>query len=204
MRCGLLRVAFVTTFTLWTQNVLALSHTISVEYANKGITIVEPSCRLRGSPDYQINMGRWVNVSGNNVAPLPTYGPVNPVGLNLECSGKVDNVEFSFQDTGSSPLTNRNISVYDSIGGQLIEGLEVEMSYAGTRLDVKHMGEDVTTYKTNTGTHGNIKTNAADLSYLPSSTEFGARFIHRSTIQRNGVPYTGPVTGMVNLFVTYY
>ncbi|WP_159566154.1 hypothetical protein [Budvicia diplopodorum] len=166
-----------------------------------GITIVAPTCQLR-TTDYLISLGRWVDAP--SFVSLPVYGDAKSVGLNLECSGKLNNVYFSFQDTGASPLTNRNISVYDSIGGQYIDGLEIEMSYNGTRLNVHKMGEAITTYKTNSGTRGTVKTDPADLSYnSQSSAQFGARFVQRSAIKRGGVSYTGPVTGQVNMFVTY-
>lgn len=186
-----------------------LSPTLPTNLLSGGaITIQQPACRLRGSTDYQINLGRWVNMASSSIQPnvsLPVSGSTKSVGLNLECSGKLNNVEFSFQDTGASPLTNRNISLYDNIGGQKIEGLEVEMLYNGTRLNVHKMGEATTSYKTNTGAHGSIKTNPSDLTYnSQSSASFGARFVQRSAIKRNGVAYTGPVTGKVNMFVTYY
>ncbi|MBK5072683.1 hypothetical protein I2492_06610 [Budviciaceae bacterium CWB-B4] len=186
-----------------------LSPTLPTNLFNgDAITIQQPACRLRGATNYQINLGRWVNMASNSIqsnVSLPVSGNTKSVGLNLECSGKLNNVEFSFQDTGASPLTNRNISLYDSIGGQKIEGLEVEMLYNGTRLNVHKMGEATTTYKTNTGAHGSIKTNPSDLTYnSQSSASFGARFVQRSAIKRNGVAYTGPVTGKVNMFVTYY
>ncbi len=176
--------------------------------SGNAITIQPVACRLRGATDYQISLGRWVNLASNSVQPnvsLPYTGNIEPINLKLECSGKLDNVEFSFQDTGSSPLTNRNISLYDSIGGQSIDGLEVEMLYNDTRLNVHKIGEAVTTYKTNTGAHGSIKTNTQDFTYnSQSQAQFGARFIQRSAIKRNGVAYTGPVTGKVNMFVTYH
>ncbi|SQI44040.1 Uncharacterised protein [Leminorella richardii] len=176
--------------------------------AGDAITVLPPACQLRGATDYQVSMGRWVNMASSSVQPnvsLPFSGNIKPVELNLECTGRLNNIEFSFQDAGASPLTNRNISVYDSIGGQLIEGLEIEMSYSGARLNVHKMGEAVTTYKTNTGAHGSTKTNPSDLTYnSQSQAQFGARFIQRSAIKRNGVAYTGPVTGKVNMFVTYH
>ena len=173
--------------------------------AGSGILIYPAACRLRGAADYQIDLGRWVDLTGNNIGSLPAQGNIKPVNISLECSGKLDNVEFSFQDTGDSPLTNRNISLYDNIGGQKIEGLEVEMLYNGTRLNVHKMGEATTTYKTNTGAHGSIKTNPSDITFnSQSSASFAARFVQRNVIKRNGVAYAGPVTGKVNMFVTYY
>ncbi|MBK5145593.1 hypothetical protein I2494_18105 [Budviciaceae bacterium BWR-B9] len=169
-------------------------------FGGGGITFVKPSCRLRGATDYLVELGEWSNTTN-----LPTYGDVELIDINIECNGSVGNVEFGFQDVGAFPLTNRNISVYDSAGGQLIEGMEVEMSYGGTRLNVHKMNESVTTYKTNTGAHGSIKTDASDLGFnSQSQAQFGVRFIQRAPITRGGSAYTGPVTGQVNMFVTYY
>lgn len=166
-----------------------------------GINTVNSTCRLRGSTDYSVELGSWESMSPGN---LPAYSESKPVDINLECSGKLNNVEFSFQDTGSSSLSNRNISVYDRIGGQPIDGLEIEMSYAGSRIDVHKISESPASYKINTGAHGSVKTNPADTSFdSQSQAQFGARFIQRAAIMRAGNAYTGPVTGQVNMFVTY-
>lgn len=74
--------------------------------SGNAITIQPVACRLRGATDYQISLGRWVNLASNSVQPnvsLPYTGNIEPINLKLECSGKLDNVEFSFHDTGSSP-----------------------------------------------------------------------------------------------------
>ena len=165
-----------------------------------GIEIIKPSCQLMMA-NYDVYMGLWmVKQIGNN----PEYGSMKPINIDIECSGAVDNVEFSFQDMGDSPLDNRNISVYDE-HAQLIEGLEIEMFYNGSRLNIHSIGEDTTTYKTNTGSHGNIKIDASDLSFnSKSQIQFNARFIQRDSIKRNGESYTGKVTGAVNMFITYH
>lgn len=166
-----------------------------------GINIVHPTCQLRGTTDYQVNLGSWESVSSSS---LPAYSESKPVDINIECSGKLNNVEFSFQDTGSSSLSNRNISVYDGIGGQQINGLEIEMSYAGSRIDVHKISESPTSYKVNTGSHGSVKTNPTDTSFNSQShAQFEARFVQRAAITRGGSSYTGPVTGQVNMFITY-
>lgn len=166
-----------------------------------GINIVHPTCQLRGSTDYQVNLGSWESASSSS---LPAYSEAKPVDINIECSGKLNNVEFSFQDSGSSSLSNRNISVYDSIGGQPINGLEIEMSYAGTRIDVHKISESPTSYKINTGSHGSVKTNPTDTSFnSQSQAQFEARFVQRAAITRGGSSYAGPVTGQVNMFITY-
>ena len=77
------------------------------------------------------------------------------------------------------------------------------MSYNGSRINVNSPSESPDTYKTNTGSHGT--TNPSDESFNSQSVaRFGARFVQRSTITRDGTNYAGPVTGKVNMFVTYY
>lgn len=173
-------------------------------FGSGGITLVAPACRLRGATDYAINLGLW-NSGNKNGHPnsFPTYGQEELIDLRLECSGKVNNVNFSFQDTGNAPLTNNNISVYDNLEGSKIDGLEIEMSYNGSRINVNSPSESPDIYKTNTGSHGT--TNPSDESFNSQSVaRFGARFVQRSTITRDGTNYAGPVTGKVNMFVTYY
>ncbi|AKE59673.1 hypothetical protein F384_14460 [Citrobacter amalonaticus Y19] len=112
-------------------------------------------------------------------------------------------MKFSFQDASSGGLINRNISVYDS-GGQYIDGLEIEMSYNGSRIDVNTTIAPYPSFPISTGSKGQVKANTQDLSYSSQDTaQFGARFVQRGAIKRNGVSYTGPVTGQVNMTVTY-
>lgn len=169
-----------------------------------GISIAAPSCQLTAPSDYAIDLGRWTH-AGLGVF-LPAYGSTRPINLKLECSGQLDNVRFSFQDTGTNSLSNRNVSVYDSLGGTKIDGLEIEMSYGGSPIQVNYASEAAASFiKTNTGAQGAVKTNPSDLSFNSQATiPFGARFVQRSAIQRSGSSYTGPVTGRVNMFVTYY
>lgn len=172
-------------------------------FGTGGITIAVPACRLRGSTNYQVDLGRWIDVIGRNTGAVPAYGTIKPIDINLECSGKVNNVKFSFQDAGSVGLLSKNISVYDN-GGQYIEGLEIEMSYNGSRIDVNSIIAPYPVFPVSTGSKGQVKSNAEDLSYNSQDTaQFGARFAQRSAIKRNGASYTGPVTGQVNMTVTY-
>lgn len=195
----------------FTENLLVGQMTISPAtiLGSGGITFVRPSCRLRGATDYMINLGRWVAVGAgslNTGVSLPAYGDIKPIDIAIECNGALNNVYFNFQDTGASPLTNRNISVYDAVGGQKIDGLEIEMSYNNTRLNVYKISENATTsaYRVNTGAHGTANINPSDPGFQSqSSAQFSARFVQRSAIRRGGLPYTGPVTGQVNMFVTY-
>lgn len=174
-------------------------------FGSNGITFIKPSCRLRGVTGYTVNLGRWVDrLGGSNSGELPATGPEQQTDINLECNGAA-NVNFNFQDTGSTASSNSNIGVYDSIGGQLIEGLEIEMLYGGSRINVRKPSENVTDGKINVGTHGSYSGTPANPNNFNSQSQaqFGARFIQRSAIKRNGVPYTGPVTGKVNMFVIY-
>lgn len=201
--------AFVHAFFNDSQSLGQMTISTATILGGGGITFVGPSCRLRGATDYMINLGRWVSVgpgSLNAGISLPAYGGIKPVDIAIECNGALNNVYFNFQDTGALPLTNRNISVYDAAGGQKIDGLEIEMSYNNSRLNVYKISENATTttYRTNTGAHGAANTNPSDPGFhSQSSAQFSARFIQRSAIKRGGVAYTGPVTGQVNMFVTY-
>ncbi len=166
------------------------------------IQIIPPACRLSSPNSYNIDMNRWVNHDAVNTSvpnTLPAYGSIKPVDLNLECSGQVNGVQFRFEDAGSSPSSNKNISLYDSAGGNKIEGLEIEMRYGGSRVAV----DNIT--KTDTGSKGAIKTNPQDLSFnSQDSATFGARFVQTAPIKKSGAIYTGPVTGKVNMYVTYH
>ncbi|PXW42819.1 hypothetical protein DET57_11313 [Klebsiella oxytoca] len=159
-----------------------------------GITIAPPACQLK-TTDYTLPMGRWaadvIHYTG-----APAYGAQVPVNISLECSGKVNHVRFRFEDTGTSLSSNKNISLYDTAGGSKIEGLEIEMLYNGSKVNV-----DNTTI-TDTGSHG------AFVSLTPAFDSFGtaafhARYVQNAAVTRSGANYTGPVTGKVNMYVTY-
>lgn len=166
-----------------------------------GITVIPPTCRLHSPSDYVIDLGRWVSGGSGTLAPdmgFPAYGGIRTIDLTLECSGKSDNVQFRFEDGNSSSLSNHNVSVYDSTGGSKIDGLEIEMSYGGNRIAVDGAS------KINVGPKGSIKSNAQDFSFNSQDTAtFGARFIQTSRIKKSGIDYLGPVTGKVNMYVTY-
>lgn len=179
---------------------LGISNSTPDVLGSGGITIIPPACRLKTPTDYTTDLGRWVQ-SGPGTSQsgigLPAYGTAKEIGLKLECSGKLDNVYFRFEDTGPQPLANKNVSLYDSQGNK-IDGLEVEMLYNNTRLNV----DNVT--KTNTGTQGETRTDPQDLAFnIQSTAPFSARFAQRSPIKKSGNSYTGPVTGKVNMYVTY-
>ncbi|CAI9387179.1 MULTISPECIES: hypothetical protein [Citrobacter] len=195
---------FFTKYGVWGVNYITTNSGVPTSIIGSGgITVIKPTCRLRGATNYQVNLGTWTDVAGRNTGVLPAYGAIKPIDLNIECSGKVNNVKFSFQDAGSDGLLNRNITVYDS-GGQFIEGLEIEMSYNGSRIDVNTTIAPYPSFPVSTGSKGQVKTNTQDLSYSSQDTaQFGARFVQRGAIKRNGASYTGPVTGQVNMTVTY-
>lgn len=166
-----------------------------------GINIIRPSCQLK-TKDYIIPMSNWIAVGVGTRAPgwsLPAKGEEKPVDLSLECSGQVPNVRFKFEDAGSSVLTSKNISLYDSSGGAKINGLEIEMLYNGAHIDVDNSTE------TNVGTQGETKSTPADKSIFDSEStvKFTARFIQTTDITKNGNAYVGPVTGKVNMWITY-
>ncbi|MEC5505044.1 fimbrial protein [Klebsiella oxytoca] len=159
--------------------------------------IVPPSCQLR-TTDYTIPMGRWAADAIAHIG-TPAYGPQVPVNLSLECSGAVDHVRFRFEDTGTSLSGNNNISLYDTTGGNKIDGLEIELFYNGTKVNVDN------TTVTDTGSHGATKASPASLPLYDSvsTAAFQARYVQNAAVTRAGANYTGPVTGKVNMYVTY-
>lgn len=166
-------------------------------FQGSGITIIPPACQLK-TTDYTISMGRWAADAINYIG-TPAYGSQVPVNLSLECSGKVNHVRFRFGDTGSSPSGNKNISLYDTAGGNKINGLEIELRYNGTKVNVDN------TTVTDTGSHGATKAFPASLPLYDSlsTAAFQARYIQSAAVTRSGANYTGPVTGKVNMYVTY-
>lgn len=166
--------------------------------AGNAITVVSPSCRLR-TTDYTVSMGTWAADTVNHTG-APATGAAVPVGLDLECSGKVADVQFRFEDTGSSPssLAEKNITLYDG-GGNKVNGLEIQMKYNGERINV----DGVT--QTSTGSHGQVRTDAEQVPLYTSNSQamFTANYIQNGPITVGGNNYTGPVSGKVNVWVTY-
>lgn len=159
-----------------------------------GITLVRPACQL-STTDYLIPMGKW----GAGTTMSPVYGNQVPVSLALECSGQVDHVRFRFEDTGPSTSGTQNVSLYDSASGTKVDGLEIELLYQGGKVPVDN------TTLTDTGSHGTpkIMPDALPLFDSGSSVPFQARYVQSGKVTRSGIDYTGPVTGKVNLYVTY-
>lgn len=167
-------------------------------FAGSAITVAAPSCIL-DQTDYTIPMGRWVGDTYKYTGAIARGNDV-PIKLSLKCSGRLSNVYFKFSDAGSSPNsgTERNISLYDSNGGK-IDNLGIELRYNGNRVNI----DGTTTI--NTGSHGTAKTDASSTPVYDSSSSvnFTANYLQTGNIVRNGNPYTGPVSGKLNMMVTY-
>ena len=56
-----------------------------------------------------------------------------------------------------------------------------------------------------TGSHGVAKTSPASLPLFDSvsTAAFQARYMQSAPVTQSGTNYTGPVTGKVNMYVTY-
>ena len=143
-------------------------------------------------------MGPW-GVSDSSRAHYPITGNDVPVNLDLRCSGEVKNVRFKFEDAYSNNLSNNNIALHNPANtSALIDGLEIELLYNNTHVDV----DNLTT--TNIGDLGSPVTITTSAIFNTTYTaKFTARYIQRDNITSNGIPYTGPVTGKVNMWVTY-
>lgn len=164
---------------------------------NSQFYVYTPSCRLT-TQNYTIPMGNWT-VSENVINNYPIVGSEAPVNIELKCSGVVDNVRFKFEDTAPNKLTNKNISLYPSgKPNSLVDGLEIELLYNGTHVDVDNVSE------TNLGTLGEpvVITYGAIFNTM-NTAKFSARYVQRKSITMNGSPFTGPVTGKVNMWLTY-
>ncbi|WP_200781026.1 fimbrial protein [Klebsiella oxytoca] len=162
--------------------------------ATSATRIVPPACQLR-TADYTVPMNTWLPV----LSVSPAYGPQVPIHLSLECSGPVDHVRFRFEDTGTSLSGNNNISLYDTAGGNKIDGLEIELLYNGTKVNVDN------TTLTDTGSHGASRASPASLPLYDSvsTAVFQARYVQSAPVTQSGTNYTGPVTGKVNMYVIY-
>lgn len=159
-----------------------------------GIKLVPPSCRLK-TQDYAITMGRWA-ADTPEYKGLPAEGSPVPVNLELECNGAVNHVQFRFQDAGSSPLSTGRVSLYDS-SNQRVDGLSIALRYQGNPVPV----DGVTT--TDAGAFGHYVDGSGAFN-SGGVAGFDARYVqNQMTITKGGANYTGPVTGKVNMFVTY-
>lgn len=159
--------------------------------------VYTPSCLLV-TENHTIPMGPW-GVSDSSSAHYPITGNDVPVNLELKCSGEVKNVRFKFEDAYSNKLSNNNIALHNPANtSALIDGLEIELLYNNTHVDV----DNLTT--TNIGDLGSPVTITTSVIFNTTDTaKFTARYIQRNDITADGIPYTGPVTGKVNMWVTY-
>ncbi len=166
----------------------------SQEFSGSGITLASPACMLNNE-NYNVNMGDWVAYTrGGSVR----RGDEKLVDISLKCTGAANNVYFRFEDAGTATAsTDKNIRVYKSAssGTDVVDGLEIELLYNGEHVDV-----DGTTL-TNIGTRGSyVSTNNNETQIYSSldTARFTARFL-----QNGQISYLGPVTGKVNMWVTY-
>lgn len=164
------------------------------EFSGSGITLASPACMLNNE-NYDVNMGDWVAYTWGGAV---RRGNENMVDISLKCTGAANNVYFRFEDAGTATAsTDKNIRVYESAGSgtDVVDGLEIELLYNGEHVDV-----DGTTL-TNIGTRGSyVSTNNNETQIYSSldTARFTARFL-----QNGQISYLGPVTGKVNMWVTY-
>lgn len=171
--------------------------------AGNGVTLVRPTCKLstQKSTNYMVNMGLW---PADTIAHIgtPAFGPEVPLQLELECNGMAESVRMRFEDAGASPLASNNISLYDAAGGAKIDGLEIELLQNSAHIDVNGTAVDLGSYGVGATAGSGDKIFAIpSTSYAPLTLQ--ARYIQRAAITRSNIPYTGPVTGTVNLFMVY-
>lgn len=164
------------------------------EFSGSGITLASPACMLNNE-NYDVNMGDWVAYTWGGAV---RRGNEKLIDISLKCTGAANNVYFRFEDAGSATAsTDKNIRVYKSAGSgtDVVDGLEIELLYDGEHVDV----DGITL--TDTGTHGSyVSTNNSETQLYSSldTASFTARFL-----QNGPISYLGPVTGKVNMWVTY-
>lgn len=163
-----------------------------------GIIISSPSCQFKSTNKNQdVIMGTWVTKAINQ------RGPEVSIPLVLECSGSVNNVQFRFIDSGTSPSTNndKNVTLYDE-SGSLINGLEIELRHAssGDRVNIDGLPSG------NTGSYGTKKPNPWDppLYHSTGNVNFTANYLQTNAIiTSQNREYSGPIRGAVNVWVTH-
>ena len=163
-------------------------------FSGNAVTLIAPACQLKNA-NHSVAMGDMVPLSAT-----PRRGTNVPVNLDLECSGQVNNVNFRFEDAGTSPSSGleKNVSLYSSQGTP-VEGLEIEMRYEGERVNI-----DGTT-EISTGSHGQRKTvaDALPLFDSESTANFTANYVQLGPVISGGNGFTGAINGKVNMWVTY-
>ncbi|VYU80742.1 hypothetical protein [Metakosakonia massiliensis] len=162
-----------------------------------GIKIVRPTCKL-DTKNYTIPMSSWVSIDPvAKPGAFPAYGSQVPVNITMQCSGKVDDTQISFEDANSL-TTRQDVGLYDSAGGSLIDGLAVQLLYKNavvptdnTKLTISGLGSTKSS------------PDSTPLFNSLSTINFNARYVQTAAIKKNGANYTGPVVGKVNIWVTY-
>lgn len=153
-----------------------------------GIDLIQGACQLSTPSDYAVDLGSFRSVTS-----VPQYGDVKPIVISLDCNGKPNNVDISFQDASGSSLSNGSVRLHDSSTGNPIEGLEAQMTYNGIPIMVNN---------STVASNALVKINLGSLGQSQSQTvvseTFGVRFV-----QRGPIAHVGPVKGTVNIFVTY-
>lgn len=158
-----------------------------------GITPIAPACRL-STKDYKVDMGRWVTLGRGQ---LPATGSETPFDLQLECSGQVTHLRLRFEDTGKRQSLNHNITLYRAANGESVEGLEIEMLFNGNRIN---MGDGKSL---DVGARGHHVQNSTPVYGAAAPVALTARYIQHHSITSGATPYTGNISGSVNIWMTY-
>ena len=172
-------------------------NTYNFDIGGGGIKIVRPTCKL-DTKNYTIPMSSWVSIDPvAKPGAFPAYGSQVPVNITMQCSGKVDDTQISFEDANSL-TTRQDVGLYDSAGGSLIDGLAVQLLYKNavvptdnTKLTISGLGSTKSS------------PDSTPLFNSLSTINFNARYVQTAAIKKNGANYTGPVVGKVNIWVTY-
>lgn len=152
-----------------------------------GVDLLKPSCRLSAPANYNVDLGSFRAGSS-----LPKYGDVKPIVIGLDCNGKPNNVDISFQDGSTSSLSNGSVRLHNTAGSP-IDGLEAQMTYNGAPIAVNK-----STVLPNRLTKISLGSLGQSQSQSVVNATFGVRFVQRAPIV-----HVGPVKGTVNMFVTY-
>ena len=152
-----------------------------------GIKLTQPACKLTAPANYNVDLGSFRSGSS-----LPKYGDVKPIVIGLDCNGKPNNVDISFQDGSASSLSNGSVRLHNTAGSP-IDGLEAQMTYNGAPITV-----DKSTVLPNRLTKISLGSLGQSQSQSVVNATFGVRFVQRASIV-----HVGPVKGTVNMFVTY-
>ncbi|HHQ4663633.1 TPA: hypothetical protein ACSPZY_004110 [Aeromonas veronii] len=167
-----------------------------------GVRFVPARCRAVSQGPYVVSLSRWG--AGGSLA-TDMAGPSVPVNIQVECTGGVNDVQFAFQDAGDSPQANGSVGLYDASGNK-INGLEAEVRYNNTLISVGTSTSSVSSLS-------QVSVGPRSGGYGPYSNRtfssawdhplFTINYRQRGLITRGGTAYLGPVSGRVNIFVTY-